>query len=211
MRRAAALALLALAASAGQAGAQESAPEPDRWRAELFAGAGAPRGDLGDVADDGLLAGVALGRRLSPRVALRLEGTFQSLERGGRPSLLGGARGPSVHLWHYVAGVEALLTRPAGTEWRLGGFAGLGGTYLDVAPALVPEGVEVSPELARGFTGHEFTLRGALLAGWSPAGGLVLFARGGAFLMLGDAGDPEGSFLGKEAVFTHEAGVRVLF
>ena len=204
-------ALVALATAPGPAEAQRSWSAPVSWEAELFGGAASPKGDLGDVNDDGLLGGLALSYRIHPQLAIRLEGVFENLERGGRPALLGGVRGPKTDLWHYTIGVEALFTRPVRTDWRLGLQLGAGGTYVDAGPALVPEGVEdePDPEIADGFTGHELTARGALIGGYRVADDFTLFARGGLFVLFGDAQDPEGSFLGKEAIFTHEAGVRI--
>lgn len=202
-------ALLLGVPSVDDAEAQRLRTSANQWSVELFAGAASPKGDLGDVNDDGQLAGVAVSHWLHPQFALRIEGTFENLERGGRPNRLGGARGPKTDLWHYIVGFEALFTHPARTDWRMGIELGVGGTYLDVGTALVPPGVEVGPEVRDGFSGHELTGRGALIAGYEMADGLVLFARGGSFVMFGDAGDPEGSFLGKEAVFTHELGLRI--
>lgn len=182
----------------------------DGWSVEAFAGAASPKGDLGDVNDDGVLAGVAFSRWLQPQLAVRLEGVFENLERGGRPAFLGGTRGPKTDLWHYIVGVEALFTHPGRTDWRVGMNLGIGGTYLDVGSAPTVDGVAANPEVT-GFSGHEFTGRAGLLAGYEVASAVTFFVRGGGFLMFGDAHDPTGSFLGKEAVLTHEIGVRVSF
>lgn len=206
-----ALAVAWLAAGARPVEAQRHRAESDRWAVDLRVGAASPKGDLGDVNDDGLLAGLAVSHWVHPQLALRVEGTFENLERGGRPDLLGGARGPQTDLWHYTVGVEALFTHPMRTDWRLGVDLGLGGTYLDVDPGLVPPGVEVSPEVRDGFDGHELTARGAVVAGYRVVHGLTLYGQAGTFALFGDADDPSGSFLGKEVVFTHEAGLRIGF
>ena len=73
------------------------------WSLDVRIGFSSPTGDLGDLHDEGFFAGVGIGRRLSPRWAVRLEGGFESLERGGRPDRLGGTKGPLADLWHGTA------------------------------------------------------------------------------------------------------------
>lgn len=194
-------AALLLLAAAPPALAQSSGRAQPAAVAEVRAGAASPKGDLGDINDDGVLIGLGLGYRLLPRVELRGQLDFENLERGGRPSSLGGTVGPQTHLWHYLAGVQVELTDPALSRWEIALNALGGGTWLDVSdgPAAVPD-----------YTGHKPTLHLSGQAGYDLFESATLFVRAGGYGMLGDQAE-EPVYLGKEVVLTHSAGLRVRF
>ena len=169
--------------------------------ASVRAGASSPKGDLGDLNDDGVLVGLGLGYRLLPRVELRAQLDFQNLERGGRPRAFGGTVGPQTHLWHYLAGVQVELTDPVISKWEIALNALGGGTYYDISdgPPAVPD-----------YTGHKPTVHLAAQVGYDLFDSATLFARAGGYGILGDAGEPPQQ-LGKEAVLTHVGGLRIRF
>lgn len=169
--------------------------------AEVRAGASSPKGDLGDLNDDGVLVGLALGYRLLPRVELRAELDFQNLERGGRPRALGGSVGPQTHLWHYLAGVQLELTDPVISKWEIALNVLGGGTYLDVddGPPAVPD-----------YAGHVPTVHLSGQVGYDLFDSATLFARAGGYGMLDDRTEPP-TYFGKEFVLTHSAGLRIRF
>ena len=169
--------------------------------AEIRAGASSPKGDLGDLNDDGVLLGTALGYRILPRVELRAQLDFQNLERGGRPSTLGGTVGPQTHLWHYLAGVQVELTDPVISKWEIALNALGGGTYYDIS-----EGPPAVPD----HSGHELTVHFSGQVGYDLFDSATLFARAGGYGMLGDAAEPP-TYLGKEFVLTHAGGLRIRF
>lgn len=196
-----AAAVLLLAAFAEPTIAQSTGRAQPAGVAEVRAGASSPKGDLGDLNDDGVLVGLGLGYRLLPRVELRAQLDFQNLERGGRRSLLDGFPGPRTHLWHYLAGLQVELTDPVISKWEIALNALGGGTYLDIedGPPAVPD-----------FTGHSPTVHLSAQTGYDLFDSATLYARAGGYLMLGDAQEPP-IYLGKEAVLTHSAGLRIRF
>ena len=169
--------------------------------AEIRAGASSPKGDLGDLNDDGVLIGLGLGYRLLPRVELRAQLDFQNLERGGRPRALGGAVGPQTHLWHYLAGVQVELTDPVISKWEIALNALGGGTYYDISDG---------PPAVEDYTGHKPTVHLAAQVGYDLFDSATLFARAGGYGILGSAPEPPRQ-LGKEVVLTHTAGLRIRF
>lgn len=200
-RAAAALvaALLVGALLPGGAAGQEDAP---RWVLEARVGAVSPKGDLGDVADDGQMVALAAGYRLTPRLTLRAEGTLQNLERGGRPELLGGGVGPDVEIRHYMAVGTLALTDPTASRWEVLVHGGLGGARVegDATPRFEAASRDEPAGLA------------AVDVGYAPARSLAVFFRADGHLILGDSPAPGAPpYLGKETLLTHTAGLRVRF
>lgn len=190
-----------LLAPAPAALAQSSGRAQPASVAEVRAGAASPKGDLGDINDDGVLFGLALGYRILPRVELRGQLDFENLEPGGRPSILGGTVGPRTHLWHYLVGAQVELTDPALSKWEIALNALGGGTWLDVrdGPPAVPD-----------YTGHRPTLHLSGQAGYDLFESATLFVRAGGYGMLGDQAE-EPVYLGEEVVLIHSAGLRIRF
>lgn len=169
--------------------------------AEVRAGASSPKGDLGDLNDDGVLIGLALGHRLLPRLELRGQLDVEILERGGRPSRLGGSPGPETDLLHYLAGFQVELTDPALSKWEIAVNALGGGTWVEVedGPPAVPD-----------FSGHEPTVHLSWQFGYDLLQNATLYARAGGYGMLGDR-DEFPTYLGKEFVLTQTGGLRIRF
>ena len=194
-------------AGPGGTGAQtagQAANSGPPFGVSVRAGFSHPKGDLGDLADDGWLLGLALGWRVSPRVTVLVEGSLEDLEPGGRilPDAppLGGVLGPNVELWRVMAMASVELTDPAISRWEVAVQAGAGGTGV------------AADAFANGdaFTTVEPTLMAGLLAGYDVTRRLTLFARGGGSIWFDGTGPGE-NYLGKEVTFTQSAGVRVRF
>lgn len=192
---------LLLPAAVPPAAAQSAGRAQDPGVASIRAGASSPKGDLGDLNDDGVLIGMSAGYRLLPRLELRAQLDFQNLERGGRPEHLGGTVGPRTHLWHYLAGVQVELTDPVISKWEIALNALGGATYYDVAdgPPSVPD-----------HTGYEPTVHLAGQVGYDLFDSATLYARAGGYGMLDDQATPP-TYLGKEFVLTHAGGLRIRF
>lgn len=198
---AAALAALCLLAVPSAAAAQSTDRAQPATVAEIRAGASSPKGDLGDINDDGVLIGLAVGYRVLPRVELRAQLDFENLERGGRPSRLGGSWGPQTHLWHYLAGVQVELTDPAISKWEIAVNALAGGTWVRVrdGPPAVPD-----------YSGQRGTIHLSGQVGYDLLDSVTLYARAGGYGMMGDAQNFP-NYLGKEFVLTHSGGLRIRF
>lgn len=194
-------AALLLLACTPPAAAQSTGRAQPAGVAEIRAGAASPKGDLGDLNDDGVLIGLGLGYRLLPRVELRAQLDFENLERGGRPGRLGGSVGPQTHLWHYLAGLQAELTDPVISRWEIALSVLGGGTYLDIddGPPSVPD-----------YHGHVPTVHLSGQVGYDLFDSATLFARAGGYGMLDDRTEPP-TYFGKEFVLTHAAGLRIRF
>ena len=196
-----AAAALLLLGAAPPAAAQSTGRAQPATVAEIRAGSSSPKGDLGDINDDGVLIGVGGGYRLLPRLELRAQLDFENLERGGRPSRLGGTVGPQTHLWHYLVGVQVELTDPVISKWEIAVNVLGGGTYVDV-----PDGPSSVPD----YTGHRPTVHLSGQVGYDFFDSATLYARAGGFGMTGDAAEfPQ--YLGKEVVLTHSGGLRIRF
>lgn len=176
--------------------------DTDTWELGLRAGFASPKGDLGDLGDDGVFVGAGLGYGVGPRVALRVEVGFENLERGGRPRTLGGVRGPRIDVWHLLAGPELILTEPTATPWSVALTVEAGASYLDVTASLGESGGVPAQ------TGWKTTGYAGLVVGYELTRSLMVFARSGGYVMLGDARDPD-DFLGKEASLENTLGLRV--
>lgn len=175
--------------------------EVPRWVLEVRAGASSPKGDIGDVTDDGQLVAAAVGYRVFPRVTLRAEGTLQNLERGGDPAELGGTLGPDVELWHYMGVASLELTDPVRSRWEVVVHGGAGGTLVESS----------SSPRTEAFDSNEPTVLAAVDGGYDFSQHVTLFFRADGYLMLGDTSDPGKPFLGKEVVLTHTGGLRLSF
>lgn len=192
-------AVLACALLPAAAAGQGDGP---RWALEVRAGAVSPKGDLGDVADDGQMVAVAVGYRVTRRLTLGAEGALQNLERGGRPEVLGGGVGPDVELWPYLAVAAFELTEPGASRWEVLVRGGAGGTRVegDATDRL---------EAARR---DEPTGMAAVDVGFAVGRSALVFVRADGYLILGDSPAPGAPpWLGKETVLTHTVGLRVRF
>ena len=194
-------------AGAGGAGAETAGQAVDPgppFGVSVRAGFSHPKGDLGDLADDGWLLALARGWRVSPRVTVLAEGSLEDLEPGGRirPDAppLGGVLGPNVELWRVMGLASVEVTDPAVSRWEVAVQAGAGATVV-AADAWAN---------ADAFTTVEPTLTAGLLAGYDATRRLTLFARGGGSIWFDGTGPGE-NYLAKEVSFTHSAGVRVRF
>ena len=199
---AAVLGALALAAGPEPASAQQPASEPGPWSAALRIGFSSPKGDLGDMGDDGQLVGLSIDRRVSDRLRLGAEATLENLERGGRPGFLGGSLGPDIELWRVLAVAGYELTQPGAAPWEVAVHAGIGGTYVDASGAenQAPHEDLDPTALAGGSLGYDL---GETVS---------VFARVDGYLFVADfLGDDAPSYLSKEVTLTHTGGVRVRF
>lgn len=125
MIRAAKRAGLCVLAGAFLAGVPAGAAAQQGVIFEGRAGVGFPVGTLGDVVDPGFSAGITLGYRLTPGLTAVAATDLETLPgTGGAEDLT---------LFHYRAGLEARLTDPLRTYWRLSLHAGLGATTFDAA------------------------------------------------------------------------------
>ena len=190
------VALLSTGALPGSSSAQQPA-----WSVDLRAGLSSPKGDLGDLHDEGFFAGIGLGRRLDSRLEVRLEAGFETLERGGRPDRLGGgSKGPLADLWHATVLAALELSDPEAGPWEVGLGAGGGATFFDVGGSPTIE--------AR--SGTWWTLQGMLYGGYGLDERWTLFVRIDALLMLEDQQEPLG-YLSKETALLNSAGIRLAF
>lgn len=192
------------AAGGGAGGDADGADPPPPFSVAVRAGFSSPKGDLGDLGDDAYVLALALGRRVSPRVTLLVEGSVEDLERGGRlepgPSL-GGVLGPNIEVWRVMGLASVELTDPLTSRWEVSVQAGAGATIV------------AADAFAAGdaFTTAEPTLAAGLLTGYDLGRRVTFFARGGGSIWF-DGTDPAGeNYLAKEVTFTHTLGVRVRF
>lgn len=198
----AAVALL-LAGAPGTAAAQQPADDdPGRWSAALRIGFSSPKGDLGDMGDDGQLVGLSVDRRVGARWRLGAEATLENLERGGRPRSLGGVRGPDIELWRLLAVAGYELTEPEASPWEVAVHAGIGATRVDASASA-------------NHAPHEDFDPSALAGGsldYRLGDAVSVFARVDGYLLVADAfGDDAPPYLSKEVTLTHTGGVRVRF
>ncbi len=177
------------------------AAQQGRTSLELRLGVGNPTQDLAVVHEEGLAYGVGIAYRVRRRIELRLEGTLENLEPGGgRPDLLGGAKGPDANAWHLVGGLGIELTDPTASDWEVTYFAQAGVTYFDVEESeTFPAQTATAPTLNSGLT-----------VGYDVAKPLNLFLRMEAYLMLSDTSDPD-DYLGKEVTIVNSIGIRLSF
>lgn len=182
--------------------------EVPRWSVDLWMGSASPKGDLNKLNVGGVMGWVSVGRRWTSRVRIRADAGFMRLQRGGLGRRFEeGSRGPQTDLWPLLVGPEVELTPPEDGPWRVTVAVSGGATRQDAGePRGVPLRGNRSPVQAWVGTG-------AIDAsvGYDVARTVRLFIRGGAFAMIGDVSDPESSFLGKETVHYHAAGLRVQF
>jgi len=211
------VASLPVGAAAQEAAGREAAgrraspsPEP-RIELDFRGGLSAPRGDLADISDDGLLAVFGVAGRLTDRLGLLAELGFENLERGGRPSLLGGEVGPQVDLFHFTVGPRIELTDPRVSRWHVSLHAAPGVTFVDVEGArpVGPDGTV--PVSLRTDDVWEFTGHAAIDAGYDLTRAFTVFGSAGTYALAGEADEPETSLLGKEFLFTLTAGFRIGF
>ncbi|MFQ5691196.1 MAG: hypothetical protein ACE5HQ_13105 [Gemmatimonadota bacterium] len=196
-RAALCLALVGLVLAPRTASAQEVAPRgPFSLSARV--GLANPTGDLGQLHSSGFFAAVGVGYRILPRVDLRAELGRENLERNGRPSQLGGIRGPQADLYHVTAMLEFELTDPNTSGWEVSLGVGGGDTRFEVQQDANFDAI----------SGYWPTLQSALQVGYEFAGRTELFARIDGYLMLGDAQDPR-DYLGKEISVINGLGLRV--
>ncbi len=165
---------------------------------DLRIGLASPKGDLGDLHDEGFFAGAGVGYRILPRLELRLEGGFENLERGGRPNILGGVKGPEADLWHVTALAAVELTEPGVTPWEVDVGVGGGATVF-----VVERGETIEAQ-----RGTWPTVQGAFLVGFHTGGAVTLFLRIDGYLMLEDTAAPAG-YLSKELSLINAAGIRL--
>lgn len=191
-------------AADGGAGVAGGDPGPP-FSVSARMGFSAPRGDLGDLTDDGYVLGLALGRRVAPRVTLLLEGSLEDLLRGGRlgPGFgLGGWLGPNMELWRVMGLASVELTDPAASRWEVAVQAGAGATVVSA------DGFTDGDA----FTATEPTLMAGLLTGFDVTPRFTLFARGGGSIWFDGTGPGGGeNYLGKEVTLTQSLGLRVRF
>jgi hypothetical protein len=128
-----------------------------------------------------------------------VEGILSNLERGGDPELLGGSAGPDVELWHYMATASLELTDPVRSRWEIVLHAGAGGTHVS------GDAVASLPEVST----DEATVSAAVDGGYDVTEAVTFFFRADGYMLLGEAGDPEQPYVGKEVVLTHTAGLRI--
>lgn len=191
------LLLLLLLAPAGAAAQQE----PTRWSVDLRAAFASPKGDLGDVSDDGQVGGVSVGYRVHPRLALRVETSLQNLERAGRPEFLGGTLGPDIELWQAMLVAHVELTDPRLSRWDVSLHAGAGDSYVDAGPTPV-----LDP-----FEEHELTFVGGGSVGYDIGHVLTLFARVDGYGIVADAFGDAPPYMSKEIILNPGAGLRLRF
>lgn len=170
------------------------------WSLDVRVGVSSPKGDLGDLHDDGVFAGVGLERHLSPRWAVRIEGSFESLERGGRPDRLGGTKGPLADLWHGTALVTFEVSEPGASPWEVEVGLGGGATYFDIGGS----------EMIAARTGTWPTIQGILYGGFELSRRWTLFVRIDGYIMVEDQPEPQG-YLSKEFALVNSGGMRIAF
>lgn len=196
-----AAALLVASVSAGAEG-QQPASDPAPWSAALRVGFSNPKGDLADLADDGLLLGASLDRRVGDRLRIGAEATVENLNRGGRPGFLGGSLGPDIELWRVLAVGAWELTDPGASPWEVAVHAGAGGTWVDAS---------ASEELAP-YEDLDPTATTGLSLGYGLGTDVAVFARFDGYLFVADLfGDEGPGYLSKEVTLTHTGGVRIRF
>lgn len=168
---------------------------------DLAFGYATASGDLGDVSDEGFVAGAGISYPVSRRLSLRSEFALASLRRGGRPQTLGGVRGAQTDIWHMLVGGELELTDEAATPWNVWATLTGGASYFDVSGS--PDGGAAVPTQ----TDWKPTLAGGLSLGYELAGGVGLVGRAALYSMFGDR-EREGEFLGNERTLELSFGVR---
>lgn len=97
------------------------------FKFEVRGGAAFPAGDLGDVSDPGISAGLGLGFLITPRLALRADGDVSLLSE---PDALEELEA-DITLWHYGGGLEYNFADPrrSNTSFLVG--LGAGATTID--------------------------------------------------------------------------------
>lgn len=202
------LGLLLLALTPSSAHAQRG-----RSTVDARVGLVSPKGDLGDVHDDaGVLAGLGFGYRVSDRVELRLDGTFEHLFDGGKQGFLGAVRGPEADLWHVTGGLGIELTNPF-RNWEVSLFGGGGVTFFNVSERAleVVDGRQVVQGIDRdALTDTKLTGNVAVFVGYQLTDVLTLFYRTEGYVMFGAASDPN-DYLGNEITLINALGFRVGF
>lgn len=110
------------------------------WEVELLSGTQLPVGDLTAENDAGVAVGLAVNRRLTDRLWLRVPVTGADFpETGPRP--------PGLSLWQATPGIDYRLVPAAGGRWGLRVGGGLGATYTGSDPLSLPPG---GPTIRRG-------------------------------------------------------------
>ena len=127
--------LLFGAVQLGLASTAEAQAEDRRFTLEARGGVNVPTFDITDVAEAGPSFGAGVGVRFAPR--LWLMGDVDLGFHSGA-DLPGGAEGPDVKVYHYIAKVGYELLPPGDSRWSLIVNAGAGALTFD------PDGADAS-------------------------------------------------------------------
>lgn len=162
------------AGSASQTAAQE------KLAVDARGGIAVPASDLAELEDVGASFGVGLSYRLTPRIALRLDGDADILS--GTDDEVSGSSAPDMNIYHYGAGLGLAILDPSRSRWALDVNVGAGGSTFDV-DTFSAGGSTVD------FSETYVTTYGGLTIGYDVSPNVSVFTRGQAYLALTDEED----------------------
>lgn len=157
------------------------------WSIDGRGGIAVPAGDLADLSSVGGNAALGLAYWVTPRVALRVDGSVDFLT--GRDASEEGilvSEVPDMTLWHYVGGVELRLTPPRETRWDVTVNVEGGAATVDTDdhPLLA-----AAPDGDLSFTETYFSANGGLDVGYRVSPHVSVFVGGQAYLVATDDQD----------------------